>query len=218
LKDYFLDLDELFLLNEFYKYLDTNNDGIVEFDEIINILKSDKYKEDDYMNYTGILKAILNSHFRLSRIEEHLYDSFDYDYFLTANIILNIFKCEDKITNERIKIMFKELDDDGGGTISLEELEAHFTTKFSDKKITDILDKINENKFYTKDKGKMIKDFYDLTETDFTKLIKLDVVELSPYQTNQIKLMEAKENKGANETNNRSMTTSKSRLVMSKRE
>jgi serine/threonine protein kinase len=218
LKDYFLDLDELFLLNEFYKYLDTNNDGIVEFDEIVNILKCDKYKEEDYINYTGILKAILNSHFRLSRIEEHLFDSFDYDYFLTANIILNIFKCEDKVTFERIKIMFKELDDDGGGTISLEELEAHFTTKFSDKKITDILDKISENKLYTKDKGKMIKDFYDLTESDFTRLIKLEVVELSPYQTNQIKLMEAKENKGGNETNNRSMTTSKSRLVTSKRE
>ena len=53
--------------------------------------------------------------------------------------------------------MFKELDEDGGGTISLEELESHFTTKYTDKKITDILDKITENKFYTKDKNKMIK-------------------------------------------------------------
>lgn len=218
LKDYFLDLDELFSLNEFYKFLDTNNDGMVEFDEVISILKNEKYKEEDYMNYTGILKAILNSTFRLSRIEEHLFETFDYDYFLTASIILNIFKGDDKVTLERIRIMFKELDEDGGGTISLEELESHFTTKYTDKKITDILDKITENKFYTKDKNKMIKDIYDLNEEDFTKLFKLEVIDLSPYQLNQIKMLESKENKANNETNNKSITTSKSIYGLTKRD
>jgi len=208
LKDYFLDVDELFLLNEFYKYFDVNNDGIVEFDELINILKSDgQYKEEEYLSYSLALRTILNCNFRLRRTEEHLLDTFDYDYFLVANIILNLYRTELSKTQEKIRIMFKEIDEDGGGTLSVEEIQNHFTLKYNERKIEELFKLIKENKYYTKDVTKAIKDFADLDEEEFQKLIRYEVVDLGGNQLAQIKAIENREQKGVNDSNSKSVRT-----------
>ena len=90
LRDYFLDLDELFLLNEFYKYFDLNNDGVITFDEMNIILKQDNYNEDDIMSYIMLIKTILDTKFRLDTIKAHQYESIDYTYFIIANIIVSL--------------------------------------------------------------------------------------------------------------------------------
>ena len=208
LKDYFLDVDELFLLNEFYKYFDTNNDGIVEFEEIIMKLKFEKYREQDYLNYSTILKSILNCNFRIERTEEHLQESFDYAYFLTANIILNLYKNENNKTKEKIKIMFKELDEDGGGTLSLDEIQGNFTVKYNnDKNIEEIFEKIVGNRFYTKVEGRQIKNYSEMDEEDFSNLIGYEIVELNGGQQSLIKAIENRDIKALNDSNTKSIHT-----------
>jgi len=135
MKDYFLDITELFRLNEFYKYFDTNNDGIVEIEEIESKLIKDGYNATQCQNYGKILKALLNCDFRrfINEEQNNQADSIDYDFFITSNIILNMFKFGSKKTLEKTNIMFKEIDEDGNGTLSIDELKNHFSMRYEKK-------------------------------------------------------------------------------------
>ena len=214
LKDYFLTVDELFLLNEFYKSFDTNNDGIVEFDEIISILKQqDDFKEDDCLNYSGLLKTILSCKFRLDQTEPHLIDSFDYNFFICANIVLTLFKNFNTSTPEKIRIMFKELDDDDSGEISIEEIQSHFQNKNSNQKnsnIKSIFDKITMNIKFTKNENKRIKNIELMDEEDFNRFITFDVVDLDDFQLAHLKQIVKKDKKNSKLNSSRTNNTKSS--------
>ena len=214
LKDYFLTVDELFLLNEFYKSFDTNNDGIVEFDEIISILKQqDDFKEDDCLNYSGLLKTILSCKFRLDQTEPHLIDSFDYNFFICANIVLTLFKNFNTSTPEKIRIMFKELDDDDSGEISIEEIQSHFQNKNSNQKnsnIKSIFDKITMNIKFTKNENKRIKNIESMDEEDFNRFITFDVVDLDDFQLAHLKQIVKKDKKNSKLNSSRTNNTKSS--------
>lgn len=214
LKDYFLTVDELFLLNEFYKSFDTNNDGMVEFDEIISILKQqDDFKEDDCLNYSGLLKTILSCKFRLDQTEPHLIDSFDYNFFICANIVLTLFKNFNTSTPEKIRIMFKELDDDDSGEISIEEIQSHFQNKNSNQKnsnIKSIFDKITMNIKYTKNENKRIKNIESMDEEDFKRFITFDVVDLDDFQLAHLKQIVKKDKKNSKLNSSRTNNTKSS--------
>ena len=206
LKDYFLDIDELFLVNEFYKYFDLNNDGCVDFSEIENILKSDNYNDDEVKNYIYLLKSILSCNFRLNQIENHHYEIIEYDFFLVANIILNIFRNETNKIVEKIRIMFSEIDDDENGKISVDEITSRFKLKYytSNQQLIQTFNKIRGNIFYPSDPNKQIKDFMNMDNDDFKKMIFYDCVDLSPNQIRKIKSIEKNGKTSLNDSNKKS--------------
>ena len=112
--------------------------------------------------------------------------------------------------------MFKELDDDESGTVSCEEISMRFKLKYDvNHTMQQVYKKIRENKYYTSHNAKQIKDFENMDMEDFIKFSTYEIVDLSPYQNSQIKLIELREAKagGLNETGSKSGTNNERSLV-----
>jgi hypothetical protein len=56
LRDYFINIEELTIINEFFKYLDVNNEGQIELKEIKETLRNNKFAEDKINIYRLIIE------------------------------------------------------------------------------------------------------------------------------------------------------------------
>jgi calcium-dependent protein kinase len=182
LRDYFINVEELAIINEFFKYLDINNDGQIELKEIKETLRNNKFTEDKINIYTDLIFKVIKTNFRAKFVKSYLQDSIDYDYFLVANIIIGLIANKYNIeTKKKVEIIFKELDEDGSQSISIEEIKNSFTTKYPIN-VRAYMNNIKRNPWFT---GK-IKDFENLTLEDLYDLITFDCVTLTDTQITEL--------------------------------
>lgn len=185
LKDYFIDVEELIYLNEFYKFFDRNNDGQIGINEIEDQLTSDLtiFKIENIKGYVEAMQSVVNTEFRNTVTSGYQRESVSYDFFLVANIILRLFKNKDlDSTIKKVEIMFTELDLDRGGTVSIEEIQAFFKNKYQ-KNVFDILKAAYKEDLFERTK---IKDFNELTEEDIRQLLFYECIKLTPEQEEDI--------------------------------
>jgi serine/threonine protein kinase len=182
LRDYFINIEELTVINEFFKYLDINNDGQIEVKEIKETLRNNKFNEEKINIYTDLIMKVIKTNFRAKFVKSYLQDSIDYDYFLVANIILSLIANKyASETQKKVDIIFKELDEDSSLTISIDEIRASFTAKYPIN-VRSYISLIKRNPLFT---GK-IKDFENLTLEDLYDLITFDCVSLTDDQILEI--------------------------------
>jgi calcium-dependent protein kinase len=182
LRDYFINIEELTIINEFFKYLDINNDGQIELKEIKETLRNNKFTEDKINIYTDLIFKVIKTNFRSKFVKSYLQDSIDYDYFLVANIIIGLIANKYNIeTKKKVEIIFKELDEDGSQSISIEEIKNSFTSKYPIN-VRAYMNNIKRNQWFT---GK-IKDFENLTLEDLYDLITFDCVTLTDTQITEL--------------------------------
>jgi serine/threonine protein kinase len=131
LRDFFLSIEDISTLNEIFKHMDSNNDGQISSTEIRDNLKSLKINHVIATDYSELLFTIIDTNFRKKFVKSYLLKTIDYDYFIVANIIVSLYLNKDnKSTNEKIRLIFRELDKDESQSISIDEIRSHFTGKY----------------------------------------------------------------------------------------
>ena len=131
LRDFFLNIEDITTLNEIFKFMDSNNDGQISSIEIRDNLKNLKINPIVATDYSDLLFVIIDTNFRKKFVKPYLLKTIDYDYFIVANIIVSLFLNKDnKSTDEKIKLIFRELDKDESQSISIDEIRAFFTGKY----------------------------------------------------------------------------------------
>lgn len=183
LKDYFLDIEELTFINEFFKYFDKNNDGQISLIEIRDQLLQDGFENKLVYNYSNILFKIIDTDFRKGQTSAFLVDLIDYDFFVVANIIPKLLQSKNAPQSQRkVEIMFYEMDVDKSGTVSIDEIQSFFVTGYQ-KNIQNELEEIRENELFN---NKNI-DFDNLELTDLKDLFFYEWVGLSDDQHDELK-------------------------------
>jgi serine/threonine protein kinase len=82
LRDYFINIEELTIINEFFKYLDVNNEGQIELKEIKETLRNNKFAEDKINIYTDLIFKVIKTNFRAKFVKSYLQESIDYERIL----------------------------------------------------------------------------------------------------------------------------------------
>jgi Ca2+-binding EF-hand superfamily protein len=187
LKDYFLEVEELILLTQFYNYFDSNHDGYIkrsEFEETFEKVIKDIPK-DIYINYIEIFEAIVNNDFRLSEFGGRNKDTYTYEYFITANIILKMYAERESFNvKRRINIMFKELDTDKSNTISIEEIQEVFKNVAKGNYIKESMRIMLGENMYD---GKFVTNFDEMELKHVENFLLYECVRLKEEQWNKIK-------------------------------
>lgn len=178
LKDYFLNVEDIMILNEFYKYFDRNNDGLISFNEIIDQLFADGFGKEKAEAYASVIKIIVECDFRKKYVPSYQLNSISYNYFLVANIIMKLIKSnKNKDMKEDIElkldIMFSELDTDHSGSISIDEIQSLFKLNTYEKSVKSIYEEVVTNRLFDAEK---IPDIGNLTPIDFMNLFTYEFV------------------------------------------
>lgn len=183
LKDFFLSIEEIMLFNEFYKFFDRNNDGLITFSEISEQLSQEKEDKEYAVDYTTLIMSLVDCEFRKRTTPSYQHNSITYNIFVTANILLRMHLSGYSEEIERnIEIMFSELDTDQSGTISIDEIQTVFRYTY-DKNIKKVLDEIQNHELFDRD---LIDNISSIKIEDFKSLLMYKVVKLKMDQQDEI--------------------------------
>eukprot|EP00340_Litonotus_pictus_P002596 CAMPEP_0170522686 /NCGR_PEP_ID=MMETSP0209-20121228/8106_1 /TAXON_ID=665100 ORGANISM="Litonotus pictus, Strain P1" /NCGR_SAMPLE_ID=MMETSP0209 /ASSEMBLY_ACC=CAM_ASM_000301 /LENGTH=520 /DNA_ID=CAMNT_0010810323 /DNA_START=66 /DNA_END=1628 /DNA_ORIENTATION=- len=190
LKDYFLNIEDIMILNEFYKYFDKNNDGLISFNEIMDQLVTDNFEKNIPEHYTAAIKQIVDCEFRKKITPSYQLNYITYNSFLTSNIIMKLIKAnKDKKLREemdiKIEIMFNELDTDRSGSISIDEIQSIFKLNTYDRNVKVLYEEVYTNKMF--DSNKIIN-LVELSPLDFKNLLTYEFVKNSEYNADEYEL------------------------------
>jgi hypothetical protein len=181
LKNYFMNIEETFLLNNFYNYLDSNKDGVCKKSEIEEILTKTKGISTSNINsYIDMLDTILDNELHGNEIFNNgiQKDAFSYEHFLVGNMILKMYYNRQSDSVKRgVKVMFYELDLDHNNTISIEEIEE--VAKYEKKDyVKNLLKNIINDPFYEP----IISDFNNISLSEIENLLFYDCIFISDQQ------------------------------------
>lgn len=184
LKDYFLNVEDIMILNEFYKYFDRNNDGLINFTEILEQLNADGFNKETAQAYTTVVKVIVECDFRKKYTPTYRLSCITYSYFLVANIIIKLIKCnKSKETKEdmdhKLDIMFSELDSDHSGSISIDEIQTLFKLNTYEKNVKSLYEEVVTNRLFNQEK---ISDIGNLNPEDFKNLFTYEFVKDTDFK------------------------------------
>ena len=183
LKDYFLSIEDVMLFNEFYKFFDRNNDGLISFSEISEQLSTDKSDKEYAIDYTSLIMALVDCEFRKRTTPVYQHNSITYPIFITANIVLRMhLKGYSEEMEKNIEIMFTELDTDQSNSISIDEIQTVFRYTY-DKNIKKLLDEVCTHELFDKE---LIENLSSIKLDDFKNLLMYKVVKLKIDQEDEI--------------------------------
>jgi serine/threonine protein kinase len=189
LKDYFIDVEEIIFINEFYKYFDKNNDGQVSIVEMQDTLLNDGYDKEMVQNYLKIIETVVKNDYRRSVITEFLIDSISYDFFVASNVLLKMFRDRNNNqTQKKVEILFNEMDLDKNHYISIDEIQSFFKNRYP-KKISNIMKGIYNDPLFDKNVVKTVDEF---SIDDIKSLLFYECVKLTTEQEEELAYLENK--------------------------
>ena len=188
---FFIEDNELIKINEIYSFFDKNNNSIVVFNEITEILKEklcqgnnkeiNKQNNKKIDNYIMMLNAIL---FQNPYVKEYhgIKDyQITYNLFFIANILLKIVKLKDTYFLEKVKnIIFDQLDINNNKKLEIREFMNFFKKKLNSifREIPTLISSLKENEYLLK------KDEIDAELLG--KILSYEIVKLTPKQIDEI--------------------------------
>ena len=150
MKDYFLTIEDSFLFDRLYKFIDRNNEGIINKIKIQDMLKKNDICQD-YIKYGELMSTLIYTDFFKSSVPDGDAETFPSDFFIVANLIAYMYNHKNnKIAQEKIDTIILELDIDKSGSVSLEELKREFRTNF-DKNIFQAFEGFKKSKYFVGD-------------------------------------------------------------------
>ena len=195
LRNLFLDGIELMKLNEFFNLFDKTNNGFISFQEIEDILKiklnsNNLFSEIDKINfnnrlidnYKKLLSDILFVNDYVSKFHGLKNNLINFESFVTANLILKIFKNKN---NEFIKryvdILFDEIDLNDNNQIEIIEIQNFIKSKKNNmfKEINELIEQLEE-----KEKGFK---FDKMNRNKFQKILNYDLYKIDKQDEEKIK-------------------------------
>ena len=188
---FFIEDNELIKINEIYSLFDKNNDSVVTFNEITEILKEKLCQGDNkeinisnnkkIENYVIMLNAIL---FQNQYVKEYhgIKDNLiSYDLFFISNILLKIIKLKDTYFLDKVKnIIFDQLDINDNKKLEIREFINFFKKKINSifRDIPNLMTSLKENKYLMK------KDEIDADLLG--NILSYEIVELNQKQMDEI--------------------------------
>ena len=174
MKDYFLTIQDNFLFYRLYKFIDKNNEGIINKTKIQDMLKKNDICQD-YMKYGELMSTLIYTDFFKSLVPDGDAETFPSDFFIVANLIAYMYNHKnDKIALDKIDTIILELDIDKSGFVSLEELKREFRTNF-DKNIFQALESFKNSKYFVGDIN-----LTNLSKVDLEKIFFYEHISLFP--------------------------------------
>jgi serine/threonine protein kinase len=176
LKDYFLTMEDHFLFDRLYKFIDKNNQGIINKLKIQESLKRNE-NFNDYIKYGDLMSTLIYTDFFKTLMPNCDSETFPPDFFIVANLIayMNNNK-NNRIALDKVETILLELDIDKSGFVTLEELQTEFRTNL-DKNLFQAMEEFKKSKYF-------IGDFNinKLTKADLGKILFYEHISLVPIK------------------------------------
>ena len=201
LRNLFLEGVELMKLYEFFTLFDKNNNGFLSFQEIEDVLKIklndnnasidiDKINFNNKLieNYKKLLSDILFVNEYVSKFHGLKNNSMNFESFVTANLILKIFKNKDnEFIKKYVDILFVEIDINENNQIEISEIQNFIKSKKNNmfKEINELIEQLEE-----KEKGFK---FDKMNRNKIQKILNYDVYKIDKQDDEKIKNLKINE-------------------------
>ena len=206
LRNLFLEGVELMKLYEFFTLFDKNNNGFLSFQEIEDVLKIklndnnasidiDKINFNNKLieNYKKLLSDILFVNEYVSKFHGLKNNSMNFESFVTANLILKIFKNKDnEFIKKYVDILFVEIDLNENNQIEISEIQNFIKSKKNNmfKEINELIEQLEE-----KEKGFK---FDKMNRNKIQKILNYDVYKIDKQDDEKIKNLKINEKNDEN--------------------
>ena len=206
LRNLFLEGVELMKLYEFFTLFDKNNNGFLSFQEIEDVLKIklndnnasidiDKINFNNKLieNYKKLLSDILFVNEYVSKFHGLKNNSMNFESFVTANLILKIFKNKDnEFIKKYVDILFVEIDLNENNQIEISEIQHFIKSKKNNmfKEINELIEQLEE-----KEKGFK---FDKMNRNKIQKILNYDVYKIDKQDDEKIKNLKINEKNDEN--------------------